>query len=208
MQARDLPPNAQLVSMKIFSDVMDTSRTAWILAALEDCVVLGVDVINMSIGTACGFSRESDEEKVDGIYDKIREAGICMVVTASNSYSSAYGSEANGNLGLTSNPDTGTVGSPSTYDGVMSVASIAGVETPYIEYDNKIIYFVETTDGAAEENNFYDMLLGEEKSKKGDFVLIPGVVEVGLIHVVDIQSFQMLSQFDCLRHNRSPLFSF
>ena len=49
---------------------MDTSRTAWILAALEDCVVLGVDVINMSIGTACGFSRESDEEKVDGIYDK------------------------------------------------------------------------------------------------------------------------------------------
>ena len=45
---RGVAPNAQLVSMKIFSDVMDTSRTAWILAALEDCVVLGVDVINMS----------------------------------------------------------------------------------------------------------------------------------------------------------------
>lgn len=172
---RGVAPNAQLVSMKIFSDVMDTSRTAWILAALEDCVVLGVDVINMSIGTACGFSRESDEEAVDGIYDKIREAGICMVVAASNSYSSAYGSEANGNLGLTSNPDTGTVGSPSTYEGVMSVASIAGVETPYIEYDDTIIYFTETTNGAAEENNFYDSLLGEEKSMKIDYVLIPGV---------------------------------
>lgn len=172
---RGVAPNAQLVSMKIFSDVMDTARSAWILSALEDCVVLGVDVINMSIGTACGFSRESDEEKLNGVYDKIREAGICMVVAASNSYSSAYGSEANGNLGLTSNPDTGTVGSPSTYEGVMSVASIAGVETPYIEYDDKIIYFTETTNGAAEENNFYDMLLGEEKSMKIEYVLIPGV---------------------------------
>lgn len=184
---RGVAPNAQLVSMKIFSDVMDTSRTAWILAALEDCVVLGVDVINMSIGTACGFSRESDEEKVDGIYDRIREAGICMVVAASNSYSSAYGSEANGNLGLTSNPDTGTVGSPSTYEGVMSVASIAGVETPYIEYDNKIIYFVETTDGAAEENSFYDDLLGEEKSKKVEYVLIPGVGRTADYTGIDVE---------------------
>ncbi len=172
---RGVAPNAQLVSMKIFSDVMDTARTAWILAALEDCIVLGVDVINMSIGTACGFSRESDEEAVDGIYDKLRDSGICMVVAASNSYNSAYGSEKNGNLGLTSNPDTGTVGSPSTYEGVMSVASIAGAETPYIEYDGKIIYFVETTNGAAEENNFYDALLGDKKSMKIDYVLIPGV---------------------------------
>lgn len=172
---RGVAPNAQLVSMKIFSDVMDTARTAWILAALEDCVVLGVDVINMSIGTACGFSRESDEEAVDGIYDKIREAGISMVVAASNSYNSAYGSDANGNLGLTSNPDTGTVGSPSTYKGVMSVASISGVETPYIEYDGKIIYFTESTNSAAEENNFFDTLLGDKKSINLEYVLIPGV---------------------------------
>ena len=163
---RGVAPNAQLVSMKIFSDVIDTARTAWILAALEDCVVLGVDVINMSIGTACGFSRESDEESVDGIYDKIRDAGISMVVAASNSFSSAYGSEANGNLGLTSNPDTGTVGSPSTYEGVMSVASISGVETPYIKYGDTIIYFTESTNSAAEENHFFDTLLKDKDSAK------------------------------------------
>ena len=172
---RGVAPNAQLVSMKIFSDVMDTSRTAWILAALEDCVVLGVDVINMSIGTACGFGRESDEEKVNGIYDRIRAAGISMVVAASNSYSSAYGSEANGNLGLTSNPDTGTVGSPSTYEGVMSVASIDGVETPYIKYNKTIIYFTEATDGASEEKKFFDTLLGDADSVEMEYVLIPGV---------------------------------
>ncbi|MBR5601320.1 MAG: S8 family serine peptidase, partial [Clostridia bacterium] len=40
-------PNAQIVSMKIFSDTETSARTSWILGALEDCVVLGVDVINL-----------------------------------------------------------------------------------------------------------------------------------------------------------------
>ncbi len=172
---RGVAPNAQLVAMKIFSDVIDSARTAWILAALEDCVILGVDVINMSIGTACGFSRETDEESVGEIYQKIRDAGISMVVAASNSFSSAYGSEANGNLGLTSNPDTGTVGSPSTYDGVMSVASISGVETPYIKFGNSIIYFLESSNAAGEENSFFDTLLGESDSVTMEYVVIPGV---------------------------------
>ena len=68
-------PNAQLVEMKIFSDSEDSARASWILSALEDCVVLGVDVINLSIGTSCGFSRESDKEVMSGVYDRIREAG-------------------------------------------------------------------------------------------------------------------------------------
>ena len=168
-------PNAQLVSMKTFSDIMDTARASWILSALEDCVVLGVDVINMSLGTACGFAREGDEELLSGVYDRIREAGISVVVAASNSYSSAYGSEANGNLGLTSNPDTGTVGSPGTYEGVLSIASIAGEETPYIKYDKTIIYFDESRDTASEENDFLETLLGDAESKTFEYVVIPGV---------------------------------
>ena len=168
-------PNAQLVAMKIFSDVVDTARSSWILSALEDCVVLGVDVINMSLGTACGFSRESDEEVLNGVYDKIRAAGISVIAAASNSYSSAYGSEANGNLGLTSNPDTGTVGSPSTYDGVMSVASIKGTETPYIKFGDKIIYFDDSNNGANDPNDFFKTLLGDKESVSIEFVTVPGV---------------------------------
>jgi len=168
-------PNAQLISMKTFSDIMDTARASWILSALEDCVVLGVDVINMSLGTAAGFARETDEEVLSGVYDRIREAGISVVVAASNSYSSAYGSEANGNLGLTSNPDTGTVGSPGTYEGVLSIASIAGEKTPYLKYGDTIIYFDESTDAASEENDFYGSLLGDKESKSYEFVVVPGV---------------------------------
>ena len=168
-------PNAQLISMKVFSDVMDTARSSWILSALEDCVVLGVDVINMSLGTACGFSRESDEELTSGVYQKIRDAGISLIVAASNSFSSAYGSEKNGNLPLTSNPDTGTVGSPGTYAGTMSVASINGEETPYIKYKDNIIYFDEANNGAAEESDFFETLLGDKDSQDFEYVIVPGV---------------------------------
>ena len=170
-------PDAQLVSMKIFSDVQDSARASWILAALDDCVELGVDVINMSLGTACGFSRETDQEQMTGVYDAIRAQGISLVVAASNSFNSAYGSEKNGNLGLTSNPDTSTVGSPSTYDGALSVASINGTKTPYmLDSKGTIIYFVESSDSAGEEKHFFDGLLGSSDATVDiEYILIPGV---------------------------------
>ena len=168
-------PNAQLAIMKIFSDIEDTARTSWIVAALEDCVNLGVDVINMSIGTSCGFSRETDAEMITGVYDRIREQGISMVVAASNSYSSAYGSDKNGSYPLTSNPDSSTVGSPSTYLGTMSVASIQGAKTPYITFNGQIIYFTESTDRYSEEKKFFNELLGNESEKEFEFVVLKGL---------------------------------
>ncbi len=168
-------PNAQLVSMKIFSDTMTSAYTSWILAALEDCVILGVDVINMSLGTACGFSRESDEEMISDVYDRLRELGVSVVVAASNSYSSAYGSEKNGNLPLTSNPDIGTVGSPSTYKGSLSVASINGEKTPYILNGDSIIYFVEAFNSASKEKDFFEEILKDgQASMEMEYVVIPG----------------------------------
>ncbi len=168
-------PNAQLVIMKTFSDVETSARSAWILAALDDCVVLGVDVINMSLGTDCGFSREQDKEAISGVYDRIRAAGISIVAAASNSYNSTFSSEKNGNLGLTSNPDSATVGSPSTYKGALSVASISGVKTPYLMYGETIIYFLEASDRVSEEKKFYDDLLPEGVDEMEiEYVTIPG----------------------------------
>ena len=169
-------PNAQVIAMKTFSDIEESARTSWILSALEDCVILGVDVINMSLGTACGFSRETDKEAINGnVYQKIRDAGISLVVAASNSFNSAYGSDKNGNLGLTSNPDTSTVGSPSTYDGAMSVASINGVKTPYILFNGKIMYFLEATNSRGDEKHFFEEILPEgTEEMEIEYVVVPG----------------------------------
>ena len=173
-------PNAQIAAMKIFSDTMLTARTSWILGALEDCVVIGVDVINLSIGTSCGFAHETEKEMIAGVYDNIREAGISLIVAASNSYNSTYGSEKNGNLGLTSNPDSATIGSPSTYKGALAIASISGTKTPYLLYNDEIIYFTESADRFSEEKDFVDELLGEGQNEITiDFVKIPGVGRAG-----------------------------
>ena len=118
-------PEAQLAICKVFTDDPDSEMlggadTIDILAALSDCVKLGVDVINMSLGTSAGFSVETGDEDVQAVYDAIGEAGISLVCAASNDYSSGYGG-ANG-TNLATNPDSGTVGSPSTYASALSVA--------------------------------------------------------------------------------------
>ena len=150
---------AQLAIMKVFSDAQDGAKTSWLLAALEDCVNLGVDVINMSLGSGCGFTREVDEQNVADIYDSVREAGISLIASAANSYNATMGSEKNGNNGLTSNPDSGTVGSPSTYDAALSVASVDGVLTPYILYNDRIMYFKEASTADNVDKDFVSEIL-------------------------------------------------
>ena len=113
----------------------------------------------MSLGTAAGFTREVDEEKVSEIYDSIREAGISLIVAAGNDYNATFGSEKNGSNALTSNPDSGVVGSPSTYEGALSVASVDGVKTPYLLYNDEIIYFHEASTSSAKTKDFVDDIL-------------------------------------------------
>lgn len=174
-------PNAQLAIMKVFSDEEEGAKTSWLLAALEDCVTLGVDVINMSLGSSCGFSREVDETEVNTIYDSIKEAGISLIAAASNDYNATFSSEKNGSNPLTTNPDSGTVGSPSTYDSALSVASVDGVMTPYIMYGDEIIYFNEASTSDTETKDFVDDVLnavdpsGNLQSHEFEYVAVSGI---------------------------------
>jgi len=173
-------PNAQLAIFKVFSDFQEGAKTSWILSALEDCVIIGVDLINMSLGSANGFSRERDEERINVIYDKIKDSGIEMIVAAGNEGTSTSGSEKNGSNGLTSNPDSATVGSPSTYDATLSVASIDGVKTSYLKHGNQIIYFNEAaTNNADQQKSFVDDILKTlgtgETTHEFEYVVIPGI---------------------------------
>lgn len=169
-------PNAQLAIMKVFSDETDGAKSSWLIAALEDCVTLGVDVINMSLGSSCGFTRETDEVQINDIYDKVKNAGISLITAASNDYNATFGSDKNGSNGLTSNPDSGTVGSPSTYEGSLSVASVDGVKTPYMLYNDRIIYFTEAATSSAKTKHFVDDILNAgENSRDFEYVTIPGV---------------------------------
>ena len=114
-------PDAQLAIMKVFGDEGGAADTD-IISALEDCVILGVDTVNMSLGSPCGFSYES--EIVDAVYNSVRSTGINLMVSAGNDYNSANQNLLGTNLALAGNPDYGIVGSPSTYAAALSVASV------------------------------------------------------------------------------------
>lgn len=166
---------AQLAIMKVFSD-NDTSSTPGILAALEDCVTLGVDVINMSLGASAGFSSEDPdgEYRMNEIYSSVRDAGISLVVAASNSYSSAYGGTY-GNTNLASNPDSGTIGSPASYPSALSVASISGRLTPYLVCNGSTVaFFTEAYSLGSQPYDFVGGMLGTATAKTFEYVTIPG----------------------------------
>ena len=168
--------NTQLVLLKVFPDLSDGAETEDILAALEDAVLLGVDAINLSLGSSCGFAREEDGNKINEVYDKINESGISLLTAASNSYSSGYGGEQ-GNTNKVTNPDSGTVGSPSTYDASLSVASISGTKSKYLLGNgSQVLFFHESNSVTAEENDFIAELgLKEGETKTYEYVTVPGV---------------------------------
>ena len=168
--------DTQLAIMKVFSDYETGAQDGDILAALEDAITLGVDAINMSLGSSCGFTREVDEQYKNELYDRIEEAGISLIVAASNDYSSGFGSSES-NTNKTDNPDSATVGAPSTYNAAMSVASINGRKEHYILVNgNTEVFFNEAYNMASDEYSFFEMLGLDAVNTTAEFeyVTVPG----------------------------------
>lgn len=168
--------NTQLVLMKVFPDLDQGAETSDILAALEDAVLIGVDAINMSLGSSCGFAREEDGSEINKVYDKINESGISLLTACSNSYSAGFGGEQ-GNTNFVTNPDSGTVGSPSTYAAALSVASISGTKSKFLYGNNEqIFFFTESNSITSEPNDFFKELgITQGQRKEYEYVTIPGV---------------------------------
>lgn len=130
-------PDAQLYVLKVFGE-NGGAYTEDIVAALEDALKLGADVINMSLGTPAGFTSGAtltDGTLLDPIYESVAETDTVLVVSAGNSYTSGYGNQWGTNQNLTYYPDNGILGAPGTYTNVMTVASVENhmVERYYID---------------------------------------------------------------------------
>lgn len=117
--------NAQLAAMNVFNDGGGAGWVA-IVAALEDCVVLGVDAANMSLGSACGFTEYYVDSYAE-VFENLVNAGVNLSVSAGNDYSTALRNAWNPSgvgYALAANPDYGVVGSPSTWPESLSIASV------------------------------------------------------------------------------------
>ena len=165
-------PQAQLMILKVFPDGSTGANSDDILAALEDCVALGVDVVNLSLGSPAGFTYRSDLLSTMEVYDRLAKAGIIVAAAAGNEYSAAYKNLWGTDLSLTSNPDYGIVGSPSSYSQTLSVASADNVtvRSAYFEAAGRKITFTDTATTNNPEGGFIRVLGG----KTLDYVVVPG----------------------------------
>lgn len=179
--------DSQLAIFKVFGNKDQGAETEDILAALSDAVLLGVDVINMSLGSSCGFSRAEDDEGVNEVYDAVRAAGINLIVAASNSHSSGKGSNA-GDTNLTSNPDSMTIGSPATYDSSLAVASVLGAKTHYLLANGEQpIYLIKAKNNHGDDIEFYEQMLNGRQTAEFEYVLVPGVGNEGNYANIDVK---------------------
>lgn len=76
-------PDAQVIPMKVFDDSGTGAATTTILAALEDAYRLGVDAVNLSLGSYGGFTVDEDA-LINDVYNKLDDAGIMVITAAGN----------------------------------------------------------------------------------------------------------------------------
>lgn len=142
-------PAAQICFMKIFSDTTGGTNSGIYIAALEDAFLLGVDACNMSLGSPAGFVYDPyvEDELYGNIYKKLDQAGIINCCSAGNEYSMAFNpiNFAGNGYVLSDFTDYGILGTPSSYTGNVSVASMENFAYPsvVIEYNGKLISFVD-----------------------------------------------------------------
>lgn len=116
---KGIAPEAQLLALRVFSDQPGHNSTYddIYVAAYEDAVQLGADVLNLSLGAPSGFvNPDSLAQKAT---QRMIENGIIVSISSGNS--SHMGNRVLNPLAK--NPDIGLVGSPSVSPASTSVAS-------------------------------------------------------------------------------------
>lgn len=179
-----MAPKCQLLLMKIFDENSATSDSI-LLAALEDAVKLGADVINLSLGRYSGSASRQMISGINDIFSRAEEYG-CMIVCAAGNESASTSRSYRG-IGsaadeLTSDADGlppayytdyGTVSYPASADYTLSVGSVDGpaVWGEYFAFAGSKIYYSDTNRTAKTLNSTFALRF------KGTyrFEVVPGV---------------------------------
>jgi len=125
-------PNAQLLLMKVFGDD-GTSDEEDLTSAINDALLLGADVINLSIGILAGYADGSPfGAELKEAFSKAEEAGVTVVCAQGNGGRTGIGSYYSGIYGITdpttSITDSGTTAAPASLDSVMAAGALV---SPY-----------------------------------------------------------------------------
>ncbi|MFP7696705.1 S8 family serine peptidase [Trueperella sp. LYQ143] len=148
-------PNAQLLAMKVFSNSGERGASdADIVAAIEDSVKLGADIMNLSLGSPNGHANESDG--VARAIAAARDNGVLAVISAGNS--GLNFSPTGGIDDMFGQLDDGTLGAPSIQADSFSVASI--------DNSHRIVPVGYWNDNGSQKDMPYALATGEADGKE------------------------------------------
>lgn len=185
-------PNAQLIFMKVFGD-NGTCSDEDLVSAIEDSLLLGADVINMSLGVTTSTECDYDSFDLYTTVNRAYECGVLLVAAAGNEQrvwqDTISDSEYGVSLPRASYPDYGLISSPSTNATALSVGSV----------DNAVSYYytISTTDGehipagrayldneTLAQPTFFDLFA----KKRVELVPVPGYGEEKDYEGIDVKS--------------------
>ena len=117
---KGVSPEAQILGLKVFGNDPKMGST-WgdiYVKAIDDSIILGADVLNLSLGSTASFvSPEDPEQKA---IERAVENGVLMSISAGNSAHLGNGFSNP----VPTNPDIGVVGSPGLSYDSLQVASL------------------------------------------------------------------------------------
>jgi lactocepin len=126
-ELKGVAPEAQVLAMKVFSNDPEYGSTYddIYIAAMDDAIELGADVVNMSLGSTASFFRAEDIANL--AITRATANGIVVSVSAGNSGHIGYGWD----YPFAKNPDIGVVGAPGLSTDSISVAATGNEQFLY-----------------------------------------------------------------------------
>ena len=168
-----MAPDAQIIVMKVFGQNPQGASADNIVAALEDAMTLGCDVVNASLGSAAGFA--SSDTEIDLIYERLASCDIVATYSAGNEGVSSANNLWGNDLNPTTHPDNATVGSPSTYVNTLSIASAenAKVMTSYFSLaDGTKVFYMDSIEYLYSET---EACMAALAGSEYEYVIVPGL---------------------------------
>ncbi len=189
-EVKGMAPDAQIIVMKVFG-AAGGAYTDDIVAALEDAMTLGCDVVNASLGSPAGFTTTNTE--IDLIYARLAEQDIVACISAGNEGTSSYGNMWGTDMNRTSNPDNATVGQPGVFENVMTVASAdnAMVMANYMALtDGTKVFYQDSIEGQYKAAGYpgyeYAACMTDLAGQEFEYVIVPGLGSEEDVASVDV----------------------
>lgn len=175
VKVQGVAPDAQLITMKVFGKNGGAYDSDY-MAAIEDAILLGCDVVNLSLGSSNPGNTYS--ETYQSFLEQLKDTDTVVAVAAGNAGTWADGAW-NGHL-YSDAVSLDMVGSPGSYTNSFTVASAdnVGYTGQYLAVGTRQIFYTETASVAPSITTLAGQAL--------DYVLLEGIGDYGAWDGIDL----------------------